>query len=761
MKKQTWHLTIMSSTLLSTIAACGGTTAGSGEEKPLISAKGAALHRADDCGDLLAQIQADAVAKLDEVVEEYKTHRYDGYYYGDADGGIDLGGDGAEAGTTGATGTSTGEGAPPTRGDDEAPVAGGDSPDAPSEDPSGHSETNTQVEGVDEADIVKIGEGGKKIYVLHGSELKVLDAWPADATKESGKATVAGSPYELYAHDGMATVFSRVFPADLPDAPEGKNYCYGGGSAYTQISVFDVSGASPTLERELIVEGDYVSSRLHDGTVRAIVRGGFNGHDVFRPRVDIYDSFGREKSDERLAEDLEAWKQNVIVDIKNTTLEDWLPERYERVDDSWVELAPQCDGYFIPEPGLVESGVTQVVSIDPKKNDAPQITAVLGGSDTVYANDTSLYVAQVDYRWEHWARGDGPRTVLHRFGLEEASSSYLGSGFVPGTPLNQFALDEREGILRIATTENDFSTFPKNRIFTLSRENDKLNVLDRSDLLGEEGETIFAVRFLGDRGYVVTFERTDPLYAVDLSDPKDIQILGELHIPGFSEYIHPLGDHHLLTIGQSADENGAQNGVALQIFDVSDATSPKQSAIYSFGGFSSSEAGYNHKAFTYVKDYFDGEDDLLLFPIVTYAPEYRSALEVLRVSEKDGFSHLGSIEHSALINRDCPTFSEFKQPCYYYYGEEMRRGLQIDDFIYALSQGGVTVHDLSALDSGPLTTVEFDRPVIDYSAGCYYGWYGEDFGYGYGGGAAPGAPEGDGGIADTTTGASMGGAASE
>ncbi len=741
MKKLTWHWTILGSLVAASTVACGGASSeGEESEGPLVSAKGAALHKAEGCDDLLAQIQADAVAKLDDVIATYQDNRYQYYGYPTRGGGLDAeepavsgtttGSRGDVGDTTGgtSTGSSTGgDGDSNDWAEDEGQSAG--EGDKSGGNPDSYSRTNTQVEDVDEADIVKIGDDGKRIYVVHGSLFKIMDAWPVDEVSESGATQVAGEPFELFVHDGKATVFSRVFPSGLPGEQDRKNACWYGGGDYTQISVFDVSGAAPVLEREMLFEGDYVSSRRHDDTVRAIVRGGFNGHDVFHPDVEIYDSFGREKSEERIAEDLQDWRDDVVLDIKNTTLEDWLPERFERVDDSWVEMDLQCDGYFIPQPGLVEAGVTQVIALAPKSQEAPQVTAVLGGSDTVYANASSLYVAHRDYRWNRWAVGDGPRTVLHKFAIEADASPYKASGFIPGTPLNQFALDERDQILRIATTEDDWSGDVKNKVFTLGEEGQDLKVIDQSDNLGEEGETIYAVRFVEDRGYVVTFRQTDPLYALDLSDPADIRVLGELHVPGFSEYMHPLGDHHLLTIGQDADDDGRTDGVALQIFDVSDATSPKQAAKYTFGGFSWSEAGYNHKAFTFVKDYFDGGDDLLLFPLVTYEPDYKSGLEVFRISEGEGFSHLGSIDHAGLINRGCESFTQYQQPCFYYYGEEMRRGLQIDQYVYALSQGGLTVHDVDALDAGAVSTVAFDRPVYEGQSACYEYWYEGDYGY--------------------------------
>jgi len=729
------------------VTACGS-NAGQGDPSTEITlAKGAALHRADSCNDLLAQIQADAIAKLDESVELYKSPEY--YRGGDGDGGVvgepvpDAGdGDGDTGSSTDAGGESTGSDGsadpPPDKGDGDN-ASDGDG-DGEAEGPSGHSETNTQVKDVDEADIVKIADGGERVFLIHGSEFKILKAWPAADTAEVGAAQVAGTPYELFVHEGKATVFSSVYPEDLPESQSKAGCWY--GETFTQVSVFDVTGDTPQLEREMIFEGNYVSSRRNDDVVRVIVGGGFQGRDIFYPDVDRIDSFGREKSDDRLAADLKQWRDNVVSDIQNTTLKDWLPERFEKVDGEWTPIAEQCEGFYIPAPGLVESGITQVVTFEPAVDRAPHVVAVLGGTEIVYANNESLYLAQADYRWERFGQGDGqddgPRTAVHKLELSAQGASYKASGFVPGVPLNQFSVDEADGVLRIATTINDWDSPVENRVFTLKGAEGQLSILDRSASLGEERETIKAVRFIGDRGYVVTFEQTDPLYALDLSDPSDIKVLGELHIPGFSEYIHPLGDDHLLTIGR----NASQDGIALQIFDVQDPTSPTQDAVFNLEGYGYSEAEHNHKAFTFVDDYFEGGDDLLLFPLVTYGEQYRSSLEVFRISESEGFTQLGTIDHAQLINRDCPSFEQDGLPCYYYYGDEMRRGLQIDDYVYALSQGGLTVHDLEALAAGPVATVEFERPTWQGSR-CYDGYYSGDGDYYEGGTSSTTSGDGD------------------
>jgi hypothetical protein len=719
------------------------------------AAKGSALQQAASCDDLLWQIQTDATAKLDHQVGLYKENGFSGGGWAVDEGELD-GGDDAGAPTAGNDGGEVAPGVPPV---DGSPDPG----ENPETDPDSVSQTNTQVKDVDEADIVKADPDGKRLYVLHGSELKIVDSWPADQTKELGKRMVPGQAFELFVSGGKATVFSTVAPTDLPDAsgdapPKGEecvDCCYYGNTSFTEVSVYDVSGDVPELDRELIFEGNYLSSRRHGDVVRAVVQGGFHAQDLYSPNINPSDTFGNPKSEERLADELDRWRDDVAGDIKNTTLEDWIPRRFERIAGEWKELDAECGSYFVPAPGLVAGGVTQVVTLDGTANEPPQVTSILGGAEHVYANTEVMVLAQTDWRWDRFNEGDSSRSSIHQFRLDGASTGYEASGFAPGYLKNQFAIDERAGVVRLSTTEDvrtdksdPWFTEPRNTILTMQRDGKSLVQLGRTEPMGEEGETIYSTRFLGDRAYVVTFRQTDPLYVVDMSQPDDLVVLGELHIPGFSEYIHPLGLDHLLTIGMDTDPLG-EGGVALQLFDVTDPLKPKLAFKESYGGYSSSEANYNHKAFTYVEDYFGKGSDLLLFPLVSYAPEYTSGLEVLKVSKEDGFTRLGTIDHAALINNasSCPDFELSGIPCYYYGGDEMRRGVQIDDYIYALSQGGLTVHSIDDLTGGALATVSFDPPS---QQACFGG----------GGGIGMTDP-GDGALPPTPGDVAMGGATSQ
>lgn len=713
------RLAVLPSALGVLLSACG-----SEPSENLVTAQGAALHQAVDCPDLLAQIQADAVAKLDQQVALLKQ---------DADGGRftrpEWGADDVMGNDSSGTPNASPGGAGGTTGAED-----GDSPGISG--PSQHSETNTQVQGVDEADIVKFD--GSRIFLVQGSEFFVLSAWPADQTQITGQAKVAGRAIELFVQDEKAVIFSRTSPPELTDKSRGNDSvppdracwdCWG-GSQFTQISIYDVKGDVPVLEKEWIFEGDYVSGRRHGDFVRTVVRGGFKAPSLYSSTVERYDSFGRKKDQKRYEEELDQWRDRVAQDIHNTQLDDWIPRRFERKGSKWVPLSEQCDSYFAPEPGRVQMGVTQVVTLDWKKAGEPRVVAVLGGADTVYASQGNLVLGQQDYNWQ-FDDGGAQQTVLHQFSLKDEGTLYQASGFVPGYLHNQFSLDEREDVIRVATTIQSWArqgNETENRVYTLQAVGSELKILGKTPAFGEPGERIFSTRFLGERAYVVTFRQVDPLVAIDLSDVKNPRVLGELKIPGFSDYIHPLGENELLTIGQDADEGGMVQGIALQIFDVSDVKDMqlKQKKVLSQGSYSL--ANSNHKAFTFLPEQLGEGRGLLLFPLVDYREESRASLEVYEVSSTEGFKQLGSIDHSQYL-LSCENYEEGGKYCYS--RGQMQRGLyakgEEGEFIYAVSSGAVTAHPLAHLDE---TLAEVELPE---STPGEWGWGWADGGMSVGG----------------------------
>lgn len=624
-------------------------------------------------------------------------------------------------------------------------------------DPIGASETNTQVEGVDEADFVKLVDSGKGMFLLHGSSLRKLTTFPAESLSLSAaELKIEGNPSEMFVtDDGTAVVFSSVWGYGHPPsgAERSPGYCTpswcGGGDSFTKITVADVSSAAPKAQREIYYRGNYVSSRRYGDVVRVVLQS-YTGYasSLYSPEIDWTDAWGRAYEREQIEEQLDQWRERTADSIRDTTLGDWLPVVQEVKDGKLVDVEPACGSYFVPQPGISEYGLTHVLSLDVSDSAAAVGgVTVLGQASTVYSNLERLVLAQPDYRWLDGSGTFGfieqQRTTLHMFELEADATSYLASGWVSGhLPTNnqQFGLDvAADHTLRIAASgrvranpqakpgaEDFWATTQENRVYALKQMGEELSVVGKSENLGhyDQGETIRSARFIGDRGYVVTAVQKDPLIVLDLGQEQP-RVLGQIEIPGFSMYVHPLDDDHLITFGQSGS-----GGSQLQLFDVSNPANIPQPKLLDLGQ-SWSELANNHKAFT-----FYAEQSLIALPIsgngfVADLGYYRpsAGLKVIKVDAQSGFTLLGSIEHATLyqeqncivcdlaVNGAC--YSKCSVPI------EVRRGHFVESadatYVYAISYGGVSVSDLADLGT-PIKTVVLPQPTGD--GGSWYGTQG-------------------------------------
>ncbi|WP_437577104.1 beta-propeller domain-containing protein [Sorangium sp. So ce887] len=757
-------------------------------------------------------MKQDALAKMnaqiDAMIASYAV-------YGDIrGGGFDLGGDvavpgGAEAPTDAPSptppqadsGTNSGEGAA-TDGDSAGPA---------------HSDTNTQVAGVDEADIVKTD--GNNLYILHGESFYTLAAWPASSLAVGSSLAIEGSPLEMFVADDQVVVYSSVNGApiyeaagveprpgyydyrlidigmagvpvngsspgsgpegdDAPVPPEGGGSMPSPGNAepsdgadmpappppdgddkpappppdgdeaptepvppdggaspddpatdvapppdvyapLTKLTVLSLASGAPSVVKELYFEGGYASARRTGANVRTVLTGGAHGPalNYWPSNLTVY------------PETAEAWTaafeqlraENTTL-IEEAPLSAWLPYRFEKQGETVTGLDASCADFYIPEAGTTSYGLTQIESIDlADLDEAPESTSIIGATDTVYSSHDALYVAARGWQEPTSPEGDEgvslDSTHLHKFDLvaDPSQPRYVASGSVPGHILNQFSLDEHNGKLRVSTTAMMRSAAEwttSNSVFVLEAQGTELARIGAVTNLAP-GEQIRSTRFFGDRGYVVTFLQVDPLFVLDLSDPEAPSVAGELKIPGFSEYMHPLGDGHLLAIGRDGDENGVVTGLALQIFDVTDPSAPALLHKETLDGdYAYSEAEYNHKAFTYY-----GERDVLAFPVVSYDREtgaVASTLELFNVDIADGFSHLGAVDHSG--------FFSATSGCYYG-GAEVRRGVFIEDHVYSISFGGVIANALDDLAT-PVASLPLPAPA-SWGSACGGGAVGE------------------------------------
>ena len=504
-----------------------------------------------------------------------------------------------------------------------------------------------------------------------------------------------------------------------------------------------------------------------------------------------------EEKGQALSEGLQACRADFVQLLAEAELDDILPQRVDIVAGGapQTESLVSCGTFYHPSVTM-GLNVLAVVSFDlAEDGGAVASTGILGSSNTVYASATSLYVSTYMYdywRWERAAISDPAaaqqRTAVHAFDIT-AEPAYVASGFVQGEVLNQFSMSEHNGNLRIATTMRNWDawgpmaggvaggvatsggaatgtaqvdvatsddvvednpTAPSdvplsstdNLITVLGREGDQLVEVGKLTGLGEPDERIFAARFFGDLGYVVTFRQMDPLYVIDLSDPTNPQKRGALHVPGFSSYIHPLGDTHLLTIGQGSTDPTAPtrtDGLKLSVYDVSDADNPTEVGSLVVPAYS--EAQYNHKAFTYFEHL-----GLLAIPIDSYwwyedGQSPLNGLALFKVDQATGVEAVGSISHADLVPE--PSDTPDGMTCYGHYLPQVRRGVFMGDLVYSISDVGVKANETTG-DLAELNVVSFpDDANMWGDSGWGYRdcWMDEP---GVGGGDEPGQGSGGG-----------------
>jgi hypothetical protein len=454
----------------------------------------------------------------------------------------------------------------------------------------GSSATNTQESDVDEGDLVE--NDGHYLYSVVDGRLRVVDV--AQATQVANVELPVGSSEIVLAGDRLVVVTSGYQMTPMREMAPSQTTSAGFQSSI--VSVYDVSSpVSPTLLGRSDLEGSALGVRASDGVVRVVLRTTLGSQLPFVAPTT--------SSDRAVAKALAMNKQA----IAESTIADWLPRSFDETANSTAtDPVAALDCSKVGRPDVDDAGwaMTWVAGVD--LNGAPKAVGsagVLADGSTVYSTTDTLYVATprvpapgpaVDVQK---VRAAPPTTLIHAFALAGTSADYEASGEVPGWLLNQYSMSALDGHLRVATTESadDFGSAQSSSVRILQRDGSKLVELGAVTGLGK-GERIYAVRFVDSLAYVVTFRQTDPLYVIDLHDAAHPVQVGELKIPGYSAYLHPIGDGLLLVIGQAATDNGMIQGTKLSLFDVNDPSAPKQLATLDLGQ-GGSAAEYDPHAF--------------------------------------------------------------------------------------------------------------------------------------------------------------------
>jgi hypothetical protein len=617
------------------------------------------LQSFDECDDLLSYLRTEGA----KVVGPYG---FDGGWSGP--GVIAMASRAvAESGQFSATADAGGGSAAPSAQSAPAtttPVAGID-----------YSSTNVQEEGVDEPDLVKTD--GRRLVTIGRGELRIVDL-TGDAPRLASSLTLGDAGWfegQLLLHRDRVVVLRPEIGAPVPmptpvpgrpmpvDPGIGGASVRGGWSPYpqgvprTNVTVVDISElASPKVAETVVLDGSLVAARMVGGVARVVLRSGPAALPFLFPSgsqdsVDVATAANREL-------------------VAESTLDDWLPGF--TVGDGAAQRMTDCRNVSRPEvfSGVGMLSVVTVDAADPRPGPA---ATIIGAGETVYASAEHLYVTSSVWSASapcppnaDCAAAAGGTTDIHAFDIREAvRTTYLASGRVKGRLLNSFSMSEHDGHLRVATTDD---VAQESAVVILRRQDGVLAEVGSVGGLGKT-ERIYAVRFLGDQGYVVTFRQTDPLYVLDLRDPASPTLEGELKIPGYSAYLHPIGDGRLLGVGQDATDDGRVQGTQISLFDVRDPADPRRVATATLPQ-STSEAEYDHHAFLWW-----ARTRLAVIPVQDYRSGTSGAVGF--TVESDAVAQTGRI-----TQRDV---------------HPIRRSVVVGDRLLTLSDSGVQANDLRTL----------------------------------------------------------------
>lgn len=576
-----------------------------------------------------------------------------------------------------------------------------------------HSETNVQVAGVDEGDIVEFD--ADYVYALSDSGVTIFDAWPAEDLSVASRIDIEGRPLVEYLSGDRLTVISQPKPTynhpwwydrnsigvDFVSDSIGLWPPYYAAPSETIVTVIDVSDrTAPVIVQTTTMDGRYVDSRSVDGQVYTLVSNSAVGEqplvideddDPSTPdRYETAEEYAARMSANRGAAIEAALPSYTTTGPDGETVRSGLLNTPETV---YQPLTPDADTLI------------SIVSIDafadsPGLTDAAAVYST--GAGTIYASLDNFYVFDADSDPE-----DGAVTRIAKFDWDPASGGidFTATTTVPGRIINQFSADESDDYLRIATTARNWSSGNYSR-----REENLLFVLSEDDGVFESvgsiqnwalDETIRSVRFLGDRAFVTTARTIDPLFALDLTDPTSPEAVGHVTLPGFTSYLHLVDEDHLLAVGKNTP-NGRWGPTQVSLFDIADLSQPVRLAEHTFTRFSTSEAEVDHHAFGYF-----AEHGLLAMPVGSWSYERVDAdgdgYAESRVTKRLDRLAVFSVDVDAAQRADRLTLSAEIE-----HDGPVRRSGYIGDKLFSVGRDAI-----KALDVADLSTVIATAPLYE------------------------------------------------
>ncbi|NMD69836.1 hypothetical protein HHO41_06010 [Bacillus sp. DNRA2] len=544
--------------------------------------------------------------------------------------------------------------------------------DTTSADSSGQqaaSETNIQVAGVDEGDLVKTD--GEHIFQVSQNKVNIIKAFPAGEMKLLATISYdpSFSPTELFLFQNQLVVI-------------GNSTDYGTGSSQPKRSADDIMIApasqatkaivynvenleNPEQIREIKLDGAYVSARRIDGYVY-LVTNQFPQYWIL--------------------------EDNKAVDLRPSVYDSAVSTSYKPIDYDKIQ--------YFPNSKAANYTIIAAFNLTEPKQEA-NITTYLGSGSQLYMSKDNLYLAVPRYDEKEVNQANSavtPDTSIYKFSVKDIDVKFHSTADIPGTLLNQFSMDEHNGYFRLVTTKGyawDERQPSTNQLLILDESLKQVGVVNEL----ARGERIYSARFMGDKIYMVTFKETDPLFVIDASEPNQPKVLGELKIPGFSNYLHPYDENSLIGFGQETklvEDKGTNgpprvitDGVKISLFDVSDMSNPKEKFTEIIGGRGTySPLNYDHKALLFNKN-----KNLFGFPISVYQNSTKNEYEQIyefqgaflyQVNPETGFTLLLKLSH------------EIGKSQYENGNNAIQRLVTIDNTLYALSPEKISAHDLSS-----------------------------------------------------------------
>ena len=515
-----------------------------------------------------------------------------------------------------------------------------------------YSTTNIQVEGVDEADVIKTD--GEYIYIVSENSVVILKAYPPEEAQVVSQTKFNGTLRGIFINGDKLVVFEDEF---------GYYGSYEKFIPYesprTFIKVYDVSdGESPVLKRDFSMDGYHFNSRMTGNYVYVVInRGAYRIEDeVALPRICSGD-------------------------------------RVEEIHATEIYYSDVPDYSYM---------FTTVVAINMQNDEQEPTheTFLLGATHGMHVSSDNIYITFPA----------SERTLIYRIHIEGSEIASVASSEVSGYVLNQFSMDEHEGYFRIATTNWEGAT-SRNDVYVLDMD---LNIVGKLEDLAP-GETIYSARFMGERCYLVTFRKVDPLFVIDLKNPYIPEVLGYLKITGYSDYLHPYDENHIIGVGKEtvAAEEGNfawYQGVKISLFDVTDVEKPKEIDKYEIGDRGTdSPVLSDHKAFLFGKS-----RNLLVIPVLVaeideskypngvppnaYGDYVWQGGYVFNISIDEGLVLRGGITH---LEND----TELMKSGYYFFSPySVKRSLYIDNVLYTISDQRIKINSLE--DLGEINEIE-------------------------------------------------------